>query len=76
MSHMSQFMSLSLCLSRFLSQCLTSVSTRPIEKNGAQSQSGWKRASVRSPKLDFPVIRTSGEVLLRSTQRDTGKLML
>ena len=46
MSHMSQLMSLSLCLSRFLSQCLTSVSTCPIEKNGAQSQSGWKRASM------------------------------
>ena len=47
MSHMSQFMSLSLCLSRFLSQCLTSVSTRPIEKNGAQSQSGGDWASSK-----------------------------
>ena len=49
MSHMSQFMSLSLSLSRFLSQCLTSVSARPIEINGAQSQSGCDRTSMEVP---------------------------
>ena len=54
MSHMSQFMSLSLSLSRFLSQCLTSVSTCPIEKNGAQSQSGWKRTSMEVPEVPSP----------------------
>ena len=63
MSHMSQSMSLSLTLSLILSQCLTSVSARPIEKNEAQSQSGCDRTSVRSPHFDFSVMRTSGEVL-------------
>ena len=54
MSHMSQSMSLSLTLSLILSQCLTSVSARPIEINEAQSQSGCDRTSMEVPVVGTP----------------------